>query len=123
MSPENAIVFIAEDDRIFREISIEIIEASSHHVAVVASTLQEALSGIEEAKRKGVNVAVVDGNLTKRDVSGNDGRLISEEIRKQIPNIKIISFSSSEQIYGDVHVDKDDIRKLGKTIQDLPDIS
>ncbi len=121
MSPENAIVFISEDDDLFQEMAIKAIEASSHKVVVVASTLNEALDGIEKAKQEGVNVAVVDGNLTEDDYSGYDGRKISTELRQQIPRIKIVSFSGNKQSYGDVHVDKSDLRNLGQVITALPE--
>ena len=121
MAPEHATVYISEDDKLFREMAVEIIEAAEHKVVVVASTVREALDGIEKAKQEGVNVAVVDGNLTKEAYSGYDGELVSRELRKQIPGIKIVSFSGNKQTYGDSHVEKGNVMELGKAITALPE--
>lgn len=122
MSPENAKVFLAEDDKTFRRIAREVIEDSSHEVLIEASTLEDALEAISQAERLGVNVAVVDGNLTQDDYRGYDGRRIAEALRRQIPGIKIVSFSGNEQDYGDIHVSKgktDQVFNLGKIITQL----
>ena len=124
MSPENANVFLAEDYPQLREIAKELIEDASHTVVIEVGSLEEALKNIDigRAKEKGVNVAVVDGNLSENDISGSDGRQIAEALRKEIPDITVISFSGQNQDYGDVHVDKNDYEqtsKLGEIITRL----
>lgn len=122
MSPEYARVFLAEDNETMRGYARRNIEGASHVVAVEVSTLGEALAAIPGAKVLGVNVAVVDGNLSEDDVSGYDGNAIAAALRKEIPGIKIISFSGNEQPYGDIHVNKgkfDQVKSLGELITTL----
>src|SRR3989344_6802499 len=118
MAPENARVFLAEDDKSFRKFARRFIEGASHQVSVEVSTLGDAIVAIPRAKELGVNVAVVDGNLTADDTSGNDGDMLAAALRKEIPDIKIISFSGQPQSYGDVHISKgkfEDVKGLGET--------
>ncbi len=122
MAPENARVFLAEDDSTFRRAARRFIEGSSHQVSVEANTLGDAISAIPKAKELGVNVAVLDGNLTEDDTSGYDGETLATALRDEIPDIKIVSFSGQPQSYGDVHINKghfDEVKGLGETITKL----
>ncbi|HEY5601342.1 MAG TPA: response regulator [Patescibacteria group bacterium] len=122
MAPENANVFLAEDDNSWRRIAHQALERDSHQVLVEVSTFEDALEAITKAKEIGINVAIVDGNLTNEDASGTDGRLIANSLRKEIPEIKIVSFSGQPQNYGDVHVSKgdvDNVLNLGKIVTQL----
>lgn len=122
MSPENANVFLAEDDNSWKGIARRALERDSHQVLVEVTTLEDAFEAIARAKEIGVNVAVVDGNLSEDDTSGYDGTAIAAALRKEIPEIKIVSFSGQSQSYGDVHVGKGDIDKvqnLGKIVSQL----
>ncbi len=107
MTPENANVYLVEDNESLRESTKALLELDGHNVVAEAATLDEALEGISKARDAGVQVAVVDGNLSQNDLSGNDGNTVADALRKAIPGIKIISYSSDEQDYGDVHVSKD----------------
>lgn len=119
MAPENAKVFLAEDDANLRGSARQFIERAGHNVVVEAGTLKDALGAIPQAKALGVNVAVVDANLTEKETSGDDGMTVAAALREVIPGIKIISFSTIRYPYGDDHVDKFDQAKLGTSITAL----
>ena len=124
MSPENAHVFVAEDDKSWRGIIIRRkLEGAGHQVAFEAPDIESALEGATQAKELGVNVAVVDGNLNERAVSCADGRAIAKALRETLPSIKIIALSASDLAdYGDVRLDKgniDDVTRLPDLVKEL----
>ena len=98
MSPDNAKVFFVEDDDDSREVSTEFLEMKGHRVVEKASSLREAISKIPFLNRKGVNVAIVDGNLSFGDESGRDGETVSREIKAKHPNIVVIGHALSKPI-------------------------
>lgn len=107
MSPENARVFLVEDDKIgVMRTRWFLTENGGHTIVAEASSLEEALNLIPHLEEKGVNVAVVDGNLSPDDSSGRDGTTVAEEIRKEAPNVKIVAYSGEKYDYGDVYVPK-----------------
>ena len=122
MAPEQAKVFLAEDDIGLRGTIKGLVNKAGHEVVGEAGTLNGAVAAIEELKVLGVNVAVLDGNLTEEDFSGDDGAQIATALRKEIPGIRIVSLSAQAQTYGDAHVSKGDFKavvNLGKTINNL----
>jgi CheY-like chemotaxis protein len=122
--PEQAKIFLVEDDPDLREVERAWIEGKGHEVVLEASSLKEALEKVSRAKEKRglikkerVNVAVLDGNL---GTGPTDGPQIAEALREAIPEIKIVSFSGEPVEWGDVNPRKpDDISKLGKVIAEL----
>lgn len=105
--PDNARVFVAEDDSRWQSAIVKSVGKGGHTVTHTAQTKADALSQIPTLESSGVQVAIVDGNLTQGISSGNDGREIVAAIRSQAPNIKIIGFSASNTISGvDVSLDK-----------------
>lgn len=119
MAPENARVFLIEDsDRIRETIKLRL-GLEGHHVVLEAGSVEQAKDEISKAKEIGVQVAVVDGNLSPNDISGKDGTLVAKTIRTELPGVKIVSLSGLPQTYGDVHLHKDDMRRLGRVINDL----
>lgn len=122
MTPENARVFLAEDYLQMRKMARKIIEDAGHQVMAEVARIGDLPLAVERAKEKAVSVAVVDGNLSEDDTSGSDGWLIYETLKREIPGIKIISFSGQSQEYGDVHIDKrdtDQVLKLGDIIREI----
>jgi CheY-like chemotaxis protein len=96
MCPENANVFIVEDNKPLRETFEALLPFDGHKVVVSASTMKEALEAIDHLEELGVQVAIVDGNLSEDDFSCADGVEISEAIRAHSPATKIIHNSSKE---------------------------
>lgn len=104
---EKALVFLVDDYDAIRRLLKVTLGIDGHKTVLEAKSLQEALEKVPEAKKLGVNVAVVDGWLDSFGVSG-DGSLVAQALRKEIPSIKIISFSASPNplTWGDYNVEK-----------------
>lgn len=122
MTPDNAKVFVIDDDEATQEIIAEVLKIAGHTVAGIALNLNDALSVIPTLEEKGVQIATVDGNLTKEDASGHDGKTIVAAIRQQAPKVKIIGLTSDRLgVEGaDVNIHKrDTVRKLEEVIRDL----
>lgn len=106
-------VFLIEDDPEIMKMEIAWIKRS-HQVVLTASSVEEALEKIEEAKKEEINVAVIDGNL---GTGTEDGRRVAASLKKEIPAIVTISFSGSEADWADYNLHKPgDIGKLNETI-------
>jgi len=118
MSPEKAKIFLVDDDDdIIRNCSM-FLEKNGHNVVEVAGSLQEALLKIPTLAGLKINVAVVDGNLSGHDASGDDGEIITEKIKSQNPNIKVIGHSLDTDVRGaDVNCRKvEGLKNLSKTV-------
>jgi CheY-like chemotaxis protein len=98
MSPDKAKVFLVEDDNASRDVCSEFLRMGGHTVVENASTLQSALRKIPGLREKGVNVAVVDGNLSEGDESGRDGEMVTRQIKAQHPDIKVIGHALRKPI-------------------------
>jgi CheY-like chemotaxis protein len=119
MSPKEAKVFYVEDDEDSREIGIEFLQGAGHRVVEQASSLGEALGKVAGLGKKGVNVAVVDGNLHGGDRMGNnDGERVTKEIKGQHPGIKVVGHALDRAVGGaDVNSTKyDGGAKLVETV-------
>ena len=96
-------VFVADDEKVIREfIRSALALEGTHHVAVTASTFQEAIAMIPMAKEQGCSVAIVDGSIS----SDNDGEDIAGVLRQMIENIRIVSLSGTLRRWGHVNLQK-----------------
>lgn len=98
MSPERANVFLIENDENSRENAVTFLEMAGHRVVETASTLDEALNKIPSLTNKGVDVAIVDGNLSFGDESGKNGEVIAREIKAAHPEIVVIGHALRKPI-------------------------
>lgn len=98
MSPDHARIYFIEDDQDSREVNEEFLEMAGHKVIETAASRQEALAKIPHLKKLGVNVAIVDGNLTERDESGRDGEAIAKAIHEQSPGVIVIGHALEKPI-------------------------
>jgi CheY-like chemotaxis protein len=100
-------IFLAEDNQEMRNALVRILNDNEYPVVVVAESLNDALAKVNEAKKLGVNVAVLDGVLWDLGTT-EDGHKIADALKKEIPEIKIISFSASFKLltWGDFNLDK-----------------
>lgn len=120
MSPERAKVFIAEDDVYTREDLKDFLRKRGHEVVLEAGTFEDAMASIEEAKEKGVNVALVDGSLALRPPRQPEhGLKITEALREAIPGIKVVSISSDYVSYTDTHVGPFAWHRIGEIVDEL----
>lgn len=104
---EHARVLLLEDDELARE-GIEIfITRAGHSVVRTASTFEDSKEAIKHIKRDGIQIVVVDGNLTPGDSGNEDGEDIVRDIRSDHPEVGIIGNASVGKIRGaDVQVPK-----------------
>ena len=98
MAPEKASIFYVEDDEDSFAVTNEFLEMSGHHVTVKATSLKDALAKIPMLTENGVNVAIVDGNLSFGDESGQDGERVALEIKKHNKSITVIGHALSKPI-------------------------
>jgi len=120
VAPEYARVFIAEDVERWQEIVRRELEQAGHSVVLTASTLPEAIEMVKELRDKGVQIAVIDGNMDPRIIgSGRDGEILLAAIRSAAPEVKIVGMSSHFINGVDINVFKGNERFLGKVVKDL----
>ncbi len=84
----NARILVVDDDKDLAEGLAEVFELEGMSVTI-AMSLSEALL-LAEAQW---DIAVVDGNLIKGIVTGDDGREVTSKIAELHPETKIIGFS------------------------------
>ena len=112
--PEEARILLVEDDPVHRMGLKSFLERHGHKIVAEAATFEEAAEVARKLSELEVNVAIVDGNLTPDDTSGNDGRLITDLIRKNGGGIPIVGHSGSRYEGPDAFVVKG--FKLGEVL-------
>lgn len=121
MSPVEAGVFIVDDDPDSIFLSKIELKKGQHRVVLTASTKAAALEAIPNLKEMGVDVVLLDNNLTPGDRSGKDGQEILNAIKAEDPNIKVVSYSSEKEpiVKGDATLSKAQFRELSKIVTEL----
>lgn len=100
-------ILIADDDEIIRKLLGKCMEMWGYELAGVARNLPEGLAEAEAAKEKGVQVAIVDGNLGSGAPGTSDGASIADALRKYAPEVRIIAHTGqAERNYGDIYIQK-----------------
>lgn len=117
--PEKARVFAAEDNADFLDNIDFVLDMAGHSLVLQATTLEEALAVIRTLPEHGIQVASVDGNLTKNVKTGSDGRQMVEAIRNFAPGVKIVGMSGESMENVDIDLGKDKIGELGKIVTAL----
>jgi len=109
-------VFVVDDYPDIRLILKRLLQGAGHLVKLEAGAVNEALGLIEEAKKEGIEVAVLDNSLG----GGGDGSTIAAALRKEIPGIKIISFSTLDDLkWPEIAVVKPDFRKVIEAVTNI----
>lgn len=119
MCPENAKVFVVEDLADWQEGIKGTLETGGHSVVDSARTLKEALDKIPLLEGQGVQVAIIDGNLTEGDTSGRDGQTVLEAIRTHAPSVKTIGLSGPPIPGVDVNVGKTRFGNLESAVREI----
>ncbi len=120
MCPKEAKVFVAEDEEKWHENYRIGLDEEGHKIFVNVYDLKEGLSSIPEAKKLGINVALIDGRLP---YDAEDGNKLAGALREAIPEIKIVDISG----FGDAIKNPDAVMakskfkifELGKLVTDL----
>ncbi|MFA6322559.1 MAG: hypothetical protein WCX71_03735 [Candidatus Buchananbacteria bacterium] len=118
-----ATVLLVEDKERYRVLVIGYLVKLGHTV-IEASTIQQALELVEQLDSLGINIAVLDGNLSSGDYSGKDGKKIAEAIKAKNPAVKTIAWSGFAYTWGDAFVPKnifteEEMNTLAQEIQRL----
>ncbi|MDD5147756.1 MAG: response regulator [Candidatus Daviesbacteria bacterium] len=119
MAPENAKVFIAEDVERWQETIRRKLEQVGHSVVLTASTLSEAIEEVKKFRDKGIQVAVIDGNMNSGNSGGQDGEILLAAIRSTTPEVKVVGMSSHPIEGVDINVLKGNERFLGRVVKEL----
>jgi CheY-like chemotaxis protein len=107
---------IIEDDENWPEIILEILEdLNVHPVAIVNNIVEATEKIIPQLESLGVQVVILDGNLSPGRNDGQEGRTMAAQIREQAPSVRIVGLSAGDQDYLDTHLNKgnfelDDLR-------------
>lgn len=117
---EHARIYIAEDGDDTRYQLCRLLKESGHEIVVEASNMASALAGVEVAREAGVQLAIVDGNLTRHKLNGEEGKLLSAKLKEAIPGIRVVAFTSmTDPGYGDVLAFKGDINYSDQILQEI----
>ena len=90
--PPEAKVAIIEDRRDFRMIERGLLAEGDHTVVMEMATVWEAQGSIPDLWLSGVQVVILDGNLTPGQTDGSEGRQLAKQIKEAYPDgtIKVI---------------------------------
>jgi DNA-binding NarL/FixJ family response regulator len=90
--PPEAKVAIIEDRRDFRMIERGLLAEGGHTVVMEMATVWEAQGSIPDLWLSGVQVVILDGNLTPGQTDGSEGRQLAKQIKEAYPDgtIKVI---------------------------------
>lgn len=117
---ENARVIIVEDDARIRKIFRENLEACEHMVVGEAESVAGAVAMVNGLRPEDVDVAVVDGNLSRRSEHGSDGERVANYIHEKLRGVIVIGASLDGGVRGaDINVLKQDPMALYDTIESL----
>lgn len=119
MSPEKANVFIAEDNSSYQKLVKEYLEEAGHTLSLSATTIEEALACVDRFEELGIDVAVLDGNLSENEYNGYEGQMIRTAIRDKAPNVKIVGMSGNKFPGADVDLGKRKVDELGDVVTKL----
>lgn len=120
--PERARIFVAEDEELQMFVLRHILEAGGHQIVCSAATFGESMRAITSFEELGINVALIDGNLSPASIDGSDGKALIAEIRRVAPAVKLVGISvDPECLEGlvDINPGKRVGYKLSKMIADL----
>lgn len=112
-------LFLVEDAPEFMNLLKIMLGEEGHKVLFTAATRQQALDMVEAVKKADVKVAILDGGLGTSSYSGEDGFLVAQALRKEMPGIRVISFSLDNMTWGDKNVKKPEFTDLVKAIEEL----
>ena len=119
MSPQNARVFIVEDSLSWQEAYRALIDSSSHTLVQLATNMADAEEALPKLAEMGIQVAIIDGNISKTGHNGLEGKYLIGKIKRLFPEIKTIGMSGEFALNADIDLGKLNANDLIKTITDL----
>ena len=120
---ENAKIGLFEDhDRLRENIARELVDTYRHQVPVLAASAAEALAVIKGLEPGSLDVALVDGNLTRGRKDNAEGARIAKALREVLGDgVSIIGMSLTEEpIAGaDIDIPKSNMGAIAAHIDSL----
>ena len=100
---DKARVAIFEDHEMVADSLTRGLEWMGHSAVATAKTLGEAEQLIANLAEDGLDLAIVDGNLTRGDISGRDGANITRLLKGKFSGIVVIGMSGNNEVEGADH--------------------
>lgn len=100
MSPERAKILIIDDSQEKVEMFEALLKIEGHTIVEVARSKDEAEESITHIEEKGIEVVLIDGNLSTKYNSGRDGKEIVEKIKEKKIPVKTVGISSFGNVEG-----------------------
>lgn len=100
-------ILIVEDYEVISQLLTRSMKMWGHEVVGVAANLSSALEEARLAKEKGVQVAIVDGDLKSGAPWTSDGETVAAALREYAPDVRIIAHTAhAKGEYGHFFVPK-----------------
>ncbi len=117
---DNARIIVIEDDPSMRESYKANLEVSDHTVVGEADSVAAAEALVDSLTSNDVEIAIVDGNLSRRSQSGEDGERVTSYIHEKLSEVTVIGASLDGEVRGaDLNVSKGDSWALDAMIREL----
>ncbi|OVE78635.1 hypothetical protein BVY00_02245 [bacterium G20] len=119
---ENARIIIIEDNSMLRTQCRANLEAAKHQVVGEAGSVLGAVRLVDELteEEETVDIAVVDGNLSRESEGGTDGERVANYIHEKLGNVTVIGWSLDGKVAGaDMNVQKHDTWGLDAMVKEL----
>jgi CheY-like chemotaxis protein len=123
--PPEANVAIIDGNAAWRFGHSESLSAQGHIVKAVASDISEAQKLIPQLGELGVQVVLIDNNLSYRQGDKSEGQILTEAIKTAFPDITVVGVTSDHaEIAGtDANLDKKELAQgtvdLGEFVTNL----
>jgi len=115
---ENARVAIFEDNKLVQEGLSMWLEMSGHVVVKQVETfdaVNSTICGLAKSG-EGVDIALVDGNLSRGEIDGTEGAYICDRLKSTFPAVRVVGMSMAGPVPG---ADTDILKSDTKAILDF----
>ena len=105
---------VFEDDDFISELLVRLLKRAGYEVVLTCASMKEARNALRRTddgslpNTVGIDIAIVDGNLTFGQYNGLEGAELCRLLRQLSPTPRIVGNSGGNPVYGaDVQVHKD----------------
>jgi len=116
MSPERAKVFVIGGLQVTIK---DFLKEDGHEVVLTAATKEGAIKKTKKLEALGVQVAILNNNLSVVDVNGENSQEILQALRKNAPEVKVIGLSTTDIPGVDVDLGQFNLFDLKRTVTEL----
>lgn len=93
-------IFLIEDDRNLRRSLVRLLESQHHRVVAEAASMSDVHEIVLSSDIE-FGIAIIDG-----EIGDESGDSVSEVIRSEKRDVKIVSYAFEEQKFGDINLTK-----------------